>query len=596
MRTCRSALGYAPGALRVSQNTPLIFSLLLASCATSTSGGGGIAEPPPEGRTRSGFPTKEALDELVRVDPPKTATTTTYLDVDEWTLAGPFPEENALAVRSAEKAWDAHLEAAARSRRGALTTAAMHCAARELGLFFLKRKAYPSLSLQAFVLARCGAMVPHARLGSYSGEVPESITGERLYEKWGESIRKMIDALPQQPNQSLGLWFGREGKRVVFFLVSGERRAQLTRVGPSKEANHFVLEGRVLVNAGSVRALINYGRYGVRECEVGAVDLPAFAFRCESAPEDDYAWIEIASFPPGKIFGRTALNALVFPKGEPVNTYVRTALGDDHVVAGAEDVTGGLLGAVNEIRKAAGMPVLVLDEGQSAIATSLAPHYFASMLGEGPPDVAETILLGLRAGWEVEGLVQQGRVTSTAGAGETTVGNLLSTAVERPFGREVLLEPTARRLAIGPLVAQEHGFFGAMLATYSLFEFAPDVDLSERVLAKLVQLRTEAMKAAPALFGLQAVRDSVQKAVAKGEKTPEEALDYLLRRTSEQTRRAVKGWVFEVNDLNQLQFPPEVITEPELEMTLAVSYRKPADEPWGRYVIVIVIAEKSRVI
>ena len=43
------------------------------------------------------------------------------------------------------------------------------------------------------------------------------------------------------------------------------------------------------------------------------------------------------------------------------------------------------------------------------------------------------------------------------------------------------------------------------------------------------------------------------------------------------------------------EFPKEYLEDPSLEVAVAVGHRKRAGEPWGRYVVLLVVAEpKSR--
>src|SRR5688500_11501346 len=129
--------------------------LLAASCATASSSR--TAE-----QTASGFPTKESL-KAITATPVPGADRSKYVDVETWALSGPFGGGDPLASRPAQQPWDALVDDAARARPNAQVNWSMHCAARELGRFHLKNGAHPAPSLQAFVLARCGTMVPYPR-------------------------------------------------------------------------------------------------------------------------------------------------------------------------------------------------------------------------------------------------------------------------------------------------------------------------------------------------------------------------------------------------------------------------------------------------
>jgi hypothetical protein len=55
--------------------------------------------------------------------------------------------------------------------------------------------------------------------------------------------------------------------------------------------------------------------------------------------------------------------------------------------------------------------------------------------------------------------------------------------------------------------------------------------------------------------------------------------------------RPVVGWIAEVSDLDDLEFPEDFLNRPALGVAVGVSYRKPEGEPWGRYIVMMVAAE-----
>ena len=75
-----------------------------------------------------------------------------------------------------------------------------------------------------------------------------------------------------------------------------------------------------------------------------------------------------------------------------------------------------------------------------------------------------------------------------------------------------------------------------------------------------------------------------------GELAPEAALDWFLKQGVTMSRRALKGWVFETSELDRLAFPEELILDNGLTLSMAVSYYQPPAEPWGRYVVLVLMA------
>ncbi|MEE9608630.1 MAG: hypothetical protein V3U03_12895, partial [Myxococcota bacterium] len=55
-------------------------------------------------------------------------------------------------------------------------------------------------------------------------------------------------------------------------------------------------------------------------------------------------------------------------------------------------------------------------------------------------------------------------------------------------------------------------------------------------------------------------------------------------------KRPVRGWMAEARELSAIEFPEEYLSERELAVAVGVSYRKVPDEPWGRFIVMIVSA------
>jgi len=77
----------------------------------------------------------------------------------------------------------------------------------------------------------------------------------------------------------------------------------------------------------------------------------------------------------------------------------------------------------------------------------------------------------------------------------------------------------------------------------------------------------------------------------QGGEEPADAMNGLLQGSVEVLGRAVSGWVAEVADLDTLALPEEVLKRPSLGVAVAVSHRRAKGEPWGRYVVMLVLAD-----
>lgn len=576
---------------RFTSLAPFAALLSLAACARTQVP---REEPADPHRTRSGFPTKLALEALREQPPPALGEAARFVDVPEWTLEGPFPEGWAYEPHPGPHPWAPELAAKLQARPGlTVASTAMHCVARELARFQLVHDGPPSLSLLTFIGGRCKAPAVQIQSRSISGTVPGSISDEELYQQWKGQLAE-LHGLYGRGFEDVGLAFRREGEKVVFVVAAGQRKVHLTAVSSGEgPAGRFVVEGEVLEPAESLRALVNRGRFSTGDCAV-EVALPKFRLACDADPGDPEAWIELASFPANRVLGTTAALLLVSPAGDPMTGFVRSRYAEATLVASAEDIILGLDDAINRMREDAGLAPLAHEPAQSALAAQVAPFYFAATTGALPQHLADTVALGMRAGWQVNELVRYGLFTAAGSVGTNDLAYVLASAVERPFGREVVLDPHARRISIGSMWVPEHGFAGAVISTYALFDEEPASDLEAKVAQRISRLRSGAMRSPPQLStGLSDFARGLAASVHRGERSPGAALNALMSRASTTWNAGVRGWVLEGQELDELELPPELAQVPQLEVALAVSVYRPADEPWGRYVVLLVWPDRG---
>jgi hypothetical protein len=55
----------------------------------------------------------------------------------------------------------------------------------------------------------------------------------------------------------------------------------------------------------------------------------------------------------------------------------------------------------------------------------------------------------------------------------------------------------------------------------------------------------------------------------------------------------VSGWIAEVRDIDDLQIPVEYVSRPELGLAVSVTHKREEGEPWGRYVVMLVVADPA---
>jgi hypothetical protein len=535
------------------------------------------------------FPTAAELARVTERALPADALSIDVLEVEEWTLAGPLADRIAAGGESAKTAWSEQLDKQLAGKAGgAIASAEMGCVARELGRFYLEKEAQPAEELRRFVVGRCGAAAVGVDAAFLSGNVPDDVTEAAIQEKWRGQVDDLIRKEIDTGNRALGIWFGRAKGRVVVAVAGGSRSVHVEAAAlvPAEDGT-VAFRGELLVPAANVRALINVGPHGVAECAVDAsVPLPRFAFRCTPSATDGTAAIELAAFPAGRVLGKTALDVLVSPDRSLPATFRRAA-----PVAASGDGDAALVGVLNAIRAQGGMQPVHVSTAQSRTALEVAPYYFAALFGKLEETVADKVVLGLRAGWDVGGQVRHGQFTAAVTTRTDELARLVTSALARPFGREALLDPAVTEIALGLLREPRHQVMAAVFATYALLEI-DHAPMASRVLDALNTQRAQrGHEAAVFLGGIDArTQDAIEK-VRAGLWTPTQALDDLISAAAASQRyQDAKGWLLQMSSLDDLKLPDELVSHPRLAIAPVVVGYRASGEPWWRTAVLVVIA------
>jgi hypothetical protein len=542
------------------------------------------------------FPTPSELQQIAAPAQARWLVLAERRDVPEWTLEEPVPEGDAQSPATSSSPFDRELEIAALTNMPPLArTQAMACAARELGRFYLQHGGSPVEGLQWYILSVCGSVASRIRTAFLYGTVPESVPMERLAEQWRPQVRPLISsALKGGRYDRVGLWFGRGNGQAVVIVVVGESRAEFSTLSRVPDAKGRVkIEGRLKKDAQMVRALVNHGRFGVEECDLdSSVELPRFAISCPVDRSDPETCISISAFPPGRVLGDRILYHVVWPAGVRTRRYVRPPRPTSMKVTSAEQMPEVILRAVNDVRREAKMPEVRFERDQSKTAGRLAPIYLLAITGQEPPETADKVALGMMAGWDVSGVVRQGRVSGAFTSQTQDVGDLLGAALEEPGGRYTLLDPKARAIAIGPVLHKEgdETLLGALVGTYSFFDANEDhAAATKAAYEKLVEsAKRHGVKGVTYSGDLARVAEESAAAVQKGDWSPEHALRNALGAAAGlNPGLQVTGMCLEVSELDQLEFQEEFFESGSMQVGMAVTHYKPSDWPWGRYVVLV---------
>ncbi len=573
-------------------------SVALLACACGGAGGGVGVAPGKLAAAPSQFPTQDALAKIAAAPVPAHLFDDKAKDVPMWELSEPLPDAMELVPHHDDSAWSKLLEAVAAARGDAVTTSeAMHCVAREQAAFLLANGAMPAEPLVNFIAARCGSPTIQVGVAFQIITGDDRIPEARIEAQFSGQARAMIENTIKTGRVDAGIAYLRKNGRAVLALAAAQRavRVDRTPLVPTS-GGEVVVRGEILDPVGSVRAMINRGRHGFGTCTPDpSVALPRFAFTCSALPADEAAWLTVSVIAPGRILGSAGLEMLVWPAGTAKKVYAKLTRDE----AAAPSVTGAkvadLVQEINRVRKEASLAPLRLAEQESRTVTRLAPHYFAALHEGGEAQVADRVALGVRAGWEVEGLVRHGNLISSWNQGTSDPSEIVRVALAHPFGRETLLDPEASRVAIGTVGDEKEASTGALFATYSLFDTYRHDNDATTVVQRLTTLRAARRALPPTLITeLNEEAQRAAKSVQDGRRTPEDALDDLLKRASQRAGgRSLSAGISESSALESMKFPESMLTIPSLLCGVGVGHHRPEGHPWGRFLIFYVMVGAS---
>ncbi|MGI9591223.1 MAG: hypothetical protein ACR2P8_07635, partial [Myxococcota bacterium] len=544
------------------------------------------------------YPSPQELEQLGEPPGPEQVFDLDTRRVERWRLRGPFPDRIGALPYQGEDRWSALLAEEAQRRAGLLLpTEAMRCAARELGLFYLEHRGQPTDSLRRFIAVRCHTAAAQLEMAHFSADVPRATPEDEVFERFRQDLGDNIGRALAGGPRTAGIWFGRKGNHVVVMLAWGRRRLHIEPFSPFADGSGRVtVEGEALEPVVAVSALINRGRFGVARCEPDEqVALPRFRFVCEADRRDPQALMSIGLRAPDRLLASNGLDALVWPGRFTTNEYRNPKYGKARAVTEGDPVAEEFVALLNQARKEAGLDPLELDHDQSATAQRLTPFFFASMAGRGPSLHTEMIVLGMLAGWSVEGAVENGHFTAAWVLRSTALSELLGAALEHPSSREAMLDVDIDRIAVGGMLATAEGLDGmaALIGTYAVFSGGSHEELTERVLDQIASARKERGQAPPReLVELDSLCEGASAGVLSGE-SPEDVMNALMKASIQVLRRPVTGWIAEVSDLAAIELPDEYMDEPGLALAVSVTHHQQPGEPRGRYIVMMVFASEG---
>ena len=130
----------------------------------------------------------------------------------------------------------------------------------------------------------------------------------------------------------------------------------------------------------------------------------------------------------------------------------------------------------------------------------------------------------------------------------------------------------------------------AVFAAYTLFTTEAHDAVARQVVEKLVKERHARERRPPErLDDITPLCQAAAMSVQAGAE-PRDAMGTLIQESARVLQRPVSGWVTEVSDIGEIEFPEDYLDDASLGVAVGVGYRKPEGEPWGRWVVLVVVA------
>lgn len=501
---------------------------------------------------------------------------------DHWTAETPW-----------EQAFAAHVAAAgAGSPR---LTAALACTARQIGRFVLAKNGSPDESLRTFMAGACGASGAQTFFATVGGNVPDGVPDAQLLSQWRQSLEQRTDeALRFRPTAG-GFWWGRSNGHAIAVIAFDVERAELLASSLiADDHGDVTIEGRARGSFDYLAAYVNRGALAVAPCEIDvAVPRPRFRVVCRLAPDDRATWVQIMAAAPKRVLATTIVQAVVRRTADETPAYA-ASVEPPQPVATAAEFNRVVLERLNALRAQAGLRPVELAAAQSATAGGLAAHYFGAVYRDDGAATADTIALGLLAGWNVDGMIRTGTFHSSLLPGAHDAGRWLAHATELPAGRASLLDPGVEQVAFGPLLSNQPELLGAVVTGYKFHHGADHSDDRAQVLSRVLSARTRRHLEAPKrLGGMSEVLAYELGRVHEGKQSPGDALQASLATAAERFRSNMRGWVLEATSLDAVQIPEEVIGQSHLYLEVAVTHHKAPGAAWAQLVIVILYVDQG---
>ncbi|WP_394827602.1 hypothetical protein [Pendulispora albinea] len=480
-------------------------------------------------------------------------------------------------------------------------SSALRCAAEQVARFELKHGRPPSESWRRFTMARCGSASPLGSTFAWTNDVPQGAPEALLADGFRKAAAPVLAQVFGTVNEPMaaGLSVVREGARLAVGIVLARDGVQIDsgQGGKLRADGRRRVSVRGVLRSGEAEAifgLVNRGKYGVAECiNERGVAPPYFAFTCEMAEGDTWAWVDVLARKPGRALASGVARVMVAAEGEelPAEYVAPRGSGPPMPVRTTAEFRKVLVEGLNRVRAAGRLAPLVLSAEQSATSERLAGVLLDNEVSH--ENMADRAAIGLLAGWNVRGLIRSGWLFAAAQPSTRDAMVWLDFALERPLGRLTLLDPRARIIAVGAGMPETVEALGAVVTTYSLFDNPDHSAEAEHVFAWIAAERAKAGLSAPVrLMNVPWLAE--EAALVRAEKKAPMAVlnDVLADVASRLPTGRVQGFVFETIDVDRLQLPKELLDPGPVRIAVEVTHHRAPGAAWGQYVVYVFMHSK----
>jgi hypothetical protein len=503
------------------------------------------------------------------------------------------PDELYVPRTSFEVAFTADMS---RAHPGVHMTRALGCVAREAGRYYLEAQAAPPGSLEQFIIAACGAVVPQVGLNWLSGPVPDTITDDDLLaRRRGQINSDMIARLPENMTDA-GFWAGRAHGRTIAIMTYAASRVRWKTLAAVPDAQgNATFEGELTEPSAYITGYANQGRLGVEPCTIDpSVPRPRFRAVCHLAPDDAVTWVQLLTTPPKRVLATPFAQILVRRTAEQPLVFSMQPYTAPHTVGSAQEFATAVVAALNDVRAQAHLRPVQLAQAESARAMRLANHYFASALTRGGDnsDQSDEIALGLLAGWQMEGTIRDGLFTSSLVPHTRDAARWLDAALTSPMSRAALLAPEIEAVSLGTVLLPQAQGLGAVVTGYRLYHGDDHSEDVKTLYARLMTARRRLGLGMPLrLNGIESVMKAELARMQGGERRSQDALQASLEAAVHHFGASMRGYVIETTSLDAFEIPEELVRRKNLYFEIGVGHYRAPGAAWGQMVILVVFAD-----